>query len=139
MTPELRADEHEIKTYRAMHTQSGPAKGVLKYTWLGDVTQRGVGGHLVLTDQRVLFYPTTLERAGGGIDWECSLASISDVGRAPRGRNLADGSLRRRVRIECDGATEYFVVNFVANGLIDEIKKAAGTLTTPSDAPADDE
>ena len=128
--PELNPDEREIKSYRAQQTQDGPARGPLKYTALGLVSSRGVGGHLILTNQRLLFYPTTLERKVGGVDWECSLASITDVGRAPRGRNLFDGSLRRRLQIESAGATDYFVVNFVANGLIDEINKARQELPT---------
>lgn len=81
----------EIATYRANRTQS---------------SHRAVGGHLLLTDQRLLFYPHGFDIATGGKSWECTLASISNVGMSDRGRNPFDGSLRRRLQVECEGATE---------------------------------
>jgi hypothetical protein len=65
----------------------------------------------VLTDQRVLFYPHWFDRAAGGKRWECTLESITGLGTADRGSDPFDGSLRRRLRIDCGDSAEYFVVN----------------------------
>lgn len=93
--PELEQTEREIETYRANRTQGS----------------RAVGGHLLLTDRRICFYPHKLDDATGGKSWECTLASISHVGLAPRGSNPFNGSLRRRVQIESGDTTECFVMS----------------------------
>lgn len=108
--PALTPSEREIATYRANRTQS---------------SHRAVGGHLLLTDQRLLFYPHGFDSATGGKSWECTLASISNVGMSDRGRNPFDGSLRRRLQVECEGATEHFVVN-KGDGIVAAIRRAAG-------------
>ncbi len=48
--PELSPNERELETYRANRTQGS----------------RAVGGHLLLTDQRLLFYPHKVDSATGG-------------------------------------------------------------------------
>ena len=107
--PALRPNERELATYRANRSQG----------------LRAVGGHLLLTDQRVVFYPHGLDRATGGKGWECELSSLSIVCMSARGFNPFNGSLRPRLQIDGNGVTEYFVVN---NGfaIVDEIKRAAG-------------
>jgi hypothetical protein len=70
-----------------------------------------VGGHLLLTDQRLLFYPHKFDSATGGKGWECTLSSISGVGMSARGSNPFNGSMRRRLKIDTGATTEYFVVN----------------------------
>ena len=107
--PALRPDEHEIETYRANRSQGS----------------RAVGGHLLLTNQRLLFSPHRFDSATGGDNWECDLASITGVGLAARGRNPFDGSLRRRLKVECGGATDYFVVS-KAESIASAIRTAAG-------------
>lgn len=107
--PTLRSGEHEIRTYWANRIQGS----------------RSVGGHLLLTDQRVLFYPHKLDSATGGKTWECPLASVSDVGVSRRGCNPFTGSNRRRLTIESDGATNFFVVNKV-DAIVAAILQAAG-------------
>jgi hypothetical protein len=89
--PALKPDEHEIETYRANRSQGS----------------RAVGGHLLLTDQRVLFYPHKLDSSTGGKSWESALGSIANVGLSERGRNPFDGSMRRRLKIESDGAIDF--------------------------------
>jgi hypothetical protein len=108
-TPTLRPDERELATYPANRSQGF----------------RALGGHLLLTDQRVVFYPHAVDRATGGKSWECELASISDVRMSARGFNPFNGSLMPRLQIDANGATEYFVVR---NGfeIVDAIKHAAG-------------
>jgi hypothetical protein len=93
--PSLRPDEREIATYRANRSQGS----------------RAVGGHLLLTDQRVLFYPHKLDSSTGGKGWECDLGAITNVSLSERGFNPFDGSMRRRLKIERDGSADFFVVN----------------------------
>jgi hypothetical protein len=107
--PALKSDEREIATYRANRSQGS----------------RAVGGHLLLTDQRVLFYPHKLDGRTGGQNWECDLAAITHVGLSERGRNPFDGSMRRRLKIEHDDSVELFVVN-KAESIATAIR-AAGT------------
>lgn len=107
--PALKPDEHEIETYRANKSQGS----------------RAVGGHLLLTDQRVLFYSHKLDDSTGGKNWECDLDSITSVGLSERGRNPFDGSMRRRLKIESDGASDSFVVN-KAESIATAIRTAAG-------------
>jgi hypothetical protein len=107
----LEPTEREIATYRANRTQGS----------------RAVGGHLLLTNQRVCFYPHKLDDATGGKAWECRLASISQVGLAPLGFNPFNGSLRRRVQIECADATEYFVMSKPSD-VIAAIKNAVAAI-----------
>jgi len=64
----------------------------------------------MLTNLRVVFYPHKFDGATGGKPWECTLTSVSRVGMSARGMNPFNGSMRRRLQIECDGVMEYFVV-----------------------------
>ena len=95
--PSLRPDETEIETHRANRSQGS----------------RAVGGHLLLTDQRLVFYAHKFDSSTGGQDWECALTSISDVDVAPRGWHPFNGEMRRRLRVDYDGTIERFVVNHV--------------------------
>jgi len=106
--PALRPDEREIETYRANRSQGS----------------RAVGGHLLLTDQRLLFYPHRFDSSTGGINWACDLRSVTNVGLAARGRNPFDGSMRRRLRIECAEEIGLFVVN-KAESIAAAIRSAA--------------
>lgn len=105
----MHPNERELATYRANRTQGS----------------RAVGGHLLLTDQRLVFLPHRFDSATGGQVWECGLASISEVGMAARGFNPLDGSFRRRLRITSDGVAEFFVVNKCAR-VVAAIEAAAG-------------
>lgn len=95
--PELLPNEREIATYRANRTQGS----------------RAVGGQLLLTNLRLVFCPHKLDNATGGSGWECMLAAVRSTGMSPRGFNPFNGSVRRRLQIECDVGIEYFVVNSV--------------------------
>ena len=107
--PTLRPNERELATYPANRSQGF----------------RALGGHLLLTDQRVVFYPHAVDSATGGKGWECELASISGVRMSARGLNPFNGSLLPRLQIDGDGTTAYFVVR---NGyaIVDAIKQAGG-------------
>ena len=107
--PALRSDEREIETYRAGRTQGS----------------RVVGGHLLLTDHRVLFYPHKFDSSTGGKLWECELTAITSVGLSERGLHPFNGSMRRRLKIEHDGGTDYIVVNR-AQAIADAVRRAAG-------------
>ena len=93
--PVLESDEREVATYRANRSQGS----------------RAVGGHLLLTDRRLIFYPHKVDRATGGNAWECRLTALTDVGLSERGRNPFDGSLRRRLKVGHGGSLDLFVVN----------------------------
>jgi hypothetical protein len=69
----LKPGERKIATYRADRVQA----------------KRAVGGHLMLTDQRVVFYPHLFDRATGGKSWKGALDAVSQVGVAPRGSEPA--------------------------------------------------
>lgn len=92
--PEMAPGEHEIKSYRANRYQRS----------------RAVGGHLLLSDRRLLFYPHKLDDMLGGRSWECSLEEISAMAIADRGSNAFNGSLRPRLQIDIAGETELFLV-----------------------------
>lgn len=109
--PELEPTEREIGTYRANRTQGN----------------RAVGGHLLLTNHRICFYPHKLDDATDGKSWECTLAAVSQVGLAPRGSNPFNGSLRRRVQIESSGTTEHFVMSR-ASDVIAAIENAVAAI-----------
>jgi hypothetical protein len=93
--PVLKPNEIEIEIFRANRSQGG----------------RAVGGHLLLTDQRLVFYAHKVDSSTGGKNWECPLKSISGVRMSARGLNPLNGSMRRRLQIDCAGATTFFVVN----------------------------
>ena len=66
--PALRMDAQEIGTYWANRWQP----------------LREVGGRLMLTDQRLVFYAHMIDRATGGEDWACELAAIIGVEASER-------------------------------------------------------
>jgi hypothetical protein len=72
---------------------------------------RAYGGWLVLTRDSVAFLPHRFERSlgGAGAAWECDLSGVTSVSVAPRGWNVLNGSLRRRVLIATKDGSEYFV------------------------------
>ena len=72
----------------------------------------------------MLFYPHKLDSSTGGKNWECDLVSITSVGLAERSFNPFDGAMRRRLAIECDGVTDFFVVN-KAESIAAAIRNAA--------------
>ena len=90
----MKSGEHVVNRFWANKTQG----------------TRALGGHLILTNQRLLFKPNKLDSATGGQSWECQLQSISDTAIAPRVHNPFDGSLRRRLAITAGGEVNYFVV-----------------------------
>jgi hypothetical protein len=105
--PALEPNEREIATYRANRTQGS----------------RAIGGHLLLTDRRVVFYPHKVDSATGARNWESALESISDVSMSDRGRNPLNGSLRRRLKISCRDVNEHFVVSNGA-AIVEAIQQA---------------
>jgi hypothetical protein len=108
--PVLKPGEREIETYRANRSQGS----------------RAVGGHLLLTNQRVVFYPHKLDALTGGKSWECDLVSIASVGVAEQDYKPFDGSMRRRLRIQCADTAEHFVVSKV-EAIVAAIGAAAGS------------
>ena len=92
--PAMKSGEHFVRRFWANKTQGS----------------RALGGHLILTNQRLLFRPNKLDSATGGHSWECQLQTISNTAIAPRGHNPFDGSLRRRLVITTGSEVNYFVV-----------------------------
>jgi hypothetical protein len=77
---------------------------------------RQVGGHLYLTDQRMVFQAHRFDTARGGDSWQIDLHNIASIEEEPR--QSADAALptaaglRRRLRIVLrDGTVELFVIN----------------------------
>ncbi len=89
--------ERMLESIRANRTQGG----------------RAVGGHLYLTDQRLVFLPHRVDAATGGQTFEVSLSEVSMTDVAPRGSNLFDGSMRGRLRVTTADGTEHFVASGV--------------------------
>ena len=95
--------------------------------WRANRTQnavRAVGGTLVLTEADLEFRPNRVDAATGGKGWSTKLAQIRSVGTQKRGRNLFNGSIRERLRVETvDGGAELFVVNGLEQ-VTDRIRRA---------------
>ena len=105
--PQMGSNEAEIKTIRANRTQGS----------------RAVGGHLMLTNHRLVFYPHKFDDATVGDSWECALGSIKSAGIADRSWNPFNGSLRRRLEIDPGGPHQFFVVSRVEE-IVAEIERA---------------
>jgi ABC-type taurine transport system ATPase subunit len=75
---------------------------------------RAIGGRLVVTDRRLAFSPSSVERRLRAQDWQCLLAEVREVDTAKRTADPLSGGLRRRVRVALTGnREELFVVNDV--------------------------
>jgi hypothetical protein len=77
------------------------------WTEWGDENSRPVGGHLLVTDQRIMFRPSVVERVTGEHSWECSkdVAKVTIgpgdwVPHIPVVQSLA---LRGKVTVACPG------------------------------------
>jgi hypothetical protein len=91
----LRVGEYEVGTFFANHLQ-------------GD---RGYGGRLSITNERLIFIPVAASKANGGSRSEFDLRQLMVAEVAPRGISSSAGSLRRRLRVRTfSGDAEYFVV-----------------------------
>ena len=93
-----------------------------------------LGGHVTLTNQRLMFTPHALEkplravvkklpRVVGFLSlksaisedvvpsaWECALSSITSVTIAPGGGKISEGALRRRLLVTANGTSTYLLV-----------------------------
>jgi hypothetical protein len=87
---------------------------------------RAVGGHLHLTNRRLVFLPHWLDASTGGQEWGVALADVSSADVAPRGRGLFDGSMRARLRVTTARGVEHFVVSRVSEvaARIEEVRRA---------------
>jgi hypothetical protein len=104
--PNLRPNEHVINTFRANRSQG----------W------RAVGGHVLITSERVIFYPHKVDEVTGAGMWTSELDQISNASVAPRGRNPFNGSLRQRLMVVGANGTELFVLrspNEVVDAILD--------------------
>lgn len=105
---ELNAGETVLERWGANRTQS---------------SQRAVGGHLHLTDQRLLFEPHGFDASLAGRMVSVPLRDITDVTRAPRDlRNFFGGGLRTRMAVTTQHETHLFVVNGMS-GKIQKIQE----------------
>ena len=94
-------------------------------------TWRAVGGRLIATDARLVFWPNRVDAALGGRAWQVRFADVREVGRRAPTWNPLDGGLRSRLRIVTrDGAEHLFVVNGLARVIeqIGALARAAGGL-----------
>ena len=86
-----------MRRWAANHTQS---------------RQRATGGHLYLTDRRLLFEPHGFDARLGGDSVSLLLRDVTDVGRTGRDlRHFFGGGLRPRLTVATGRATHLFVVN----------------------------
>src|SRR5882757_1644845 len=69
------------------------------------------GGHLVVTDRRLLFQPNRFDIATGKRRWELSLSDVAGVESVEREPAVAAGGSRRRLGIRSAAGLEIFVVN----------------------------
>jgi len=94
---ELSAGETLLERWGANRTQS---------------SQRAVGGHLYLTDQRLLFEPHRFDASLAGRTVSVALRDIAEVTRVPRDlRDFFGGGLRARMAVTTRTETHLFVVN----------------------------
>lgn len=91
--PELAVGEQELATWKVGWRHNG--------AW--------VSGYLVLTNERVLFYPRGLARIGWK-PWALDLEWITDVTIGPRGGTGWEGGGRRKLQIERGETKQRFVL-----------------------------
>lgn len=95
-------------------TQLGAGETLLE-RWGANRTQsnqRAVGGHLYLTDRRLLFEPHRFDASLSGRGASVPLRDISDVIRVPRDlKHFFGGGLRARLGVVTARGTDLFVVN----------------------------
>lgn len=95
-------------------TQLGAGETLLE-RWGANRTQsdqRAVGGHLYLTDARLLFEPHRFDASLSGRGVSVPLRDITDVTRVPRDlRHFFGGGLRSRLAVATVRETHLFVVN----------------------------
>lgn len=104
----LAAGERQLERWRANRTQS---------------SRRAVGGHLHLTDRRLLFEPHAFDASLAGRTVSVPLPDITDVTRVPR--DLGDffgGGLRARLAVVTPRETHLFVVDDVG-GKVERIQQ----------------
>lgn len=93
------------------------------HRWVANHTQsrhRATGGHLYLTDRRLLFEPHRFDASLGGDVVSLPLRDLTDVGRTGRDlRHFFGGGLRRRLAV----ATRHRTHLFVVNGMNDKIEQ----------------
>jgi hypothetical protein len=105
---ELGEGERVLERWRANRTQSA---------------QRAVGGHLHLTDRRLLFEPHAFDASLAGRTVSVPLVDVSDVTRVPRDlRDLFGGGLRARLAVVTPRETHLFVVNDL-DGKVERIQR----------------
>ena len=91
------------------HPDLNPGETVLWSAWTerGDEDTRPVGGHIHVTDQRIMFRPSAVERFTGESSWECSndtaTVSIGPGDWVPHLPVLRSIALRGRVVVTCPG------------------------------------
>ncbi len=87
----------------------------LGHRWAANHTQssqRATGGHLYLTDQRLLFEPHGFDASLGGDAVSLPLRDLTDVSRTGRDlRHFFGGGLRPRLAVTTQRRTHLFVVN----------------------------
>ena len=73
---------------------------------------RGYGGHLFITNERLVFIPVAASRSRGALRSEFDLRQVSVAEVVARGSGPRDGgALRRRLKVSTfSGDIEYFVV-----------------------------
>lgn len=84
--------------------------------WRANRTQtstRAVGGHLYLTNRRIVFAPHILDSVLEGAFWIVALADVRQIDRHKRDLSqILGGSIRDRLEIvRTDGTADLFVVN----------------------------
>jgi hypothetical protein len=74
---------------------------------------RALGGHLSLTDRRLVFEPNAVDRNSGGTRWECPLESIRSVQVERRSAPLWGplARIRPRIFVSTGCGEEAFLVN----------------------------
>lgn len=81
---------------------------------------RATGGKLYITNRRIIFHPHILDRILFGRKLSLLLNEIDSASAEPGGKNLFNGALRDRLKVELINGSSYF---FVVNG-IDTLKNA---------------
>lgn len=76
------------------------------------VGKRLGGGHLVVTNRRLVFVPITLAEANGAFRFDIPLNEVTSVDVAPRGWHASDGSWRRRLRVTVRSGDDTFFVSW---------------------------
>jgi hypothetical protein len=73
--------------------------------------QAAAGGQLIVTDRRIFFQPSRLDRAVAAKRWECPVGDVVSLETVGKDAEIFAGGTRERLGIRTGDGLEVFVVS----------------------------